>query len=182
MIQGERMPEIPDFVVRKESFSATVYVVNPELLARDDRAQRGVPYLFYLGAIRRELPAEEIPAHTRFPDVKPYVGKTADLEALLAGRRVSDGADLPSTIQVNGEEVHTATLWHEDVPFTRTDVEKFEAYAREYRAEDGRTVRRDLAELRRILAEYDASKAPPQPAEEARPRRSVIGRLLGGLF
>ncbi|MBI5881382.1 hypothetical protein HZB90_04590 [archaeon] len=176
------MPEMPDFVVRKGSFAATVYVVNPELLARDDRAQRGLPYLFYLGAIRRELPAEEIPAHRRFPDVKPYVGKTADLEALLAGRRVSDGTDLPSTIQVNGEEVHTATLWHEDVPFPRTDVERFEAYAREYRAEKGKTVRRDLAELRSILAEYDASKASSLPVEEAKPRRSVIGRLIGALF
>ncbi len=176
------MPDIADFVLRAEGVVAALYVVNPKLVERDDHSKTGVPYLFYLGEGHRNREVGSIPVLSRIRDVTPYAGTKEDLATIVTGRKVSNGTDLPSEVTVNGREIPACTLWHEEVPFsTRLTTARFKAYVAAYRADKDGTIRTDLDNLRRMLAEYDASNAPA-PAAQPTPRKSRFGRLFGGRF
>jgi hypothetical protein len=151
-VDGER-----DFVVSKNNQFVAVYVVNPEILAYDDPKQRGKPFVFYVGNSQRNVPARHMT--DGMGGLRPYVGKQVDLDEMLKGRNCT--AEMPQTVNINGEDVSRRTLCSGRVPFSCGGYHEQDVEIQKFRQDSITRLDYDKF-VQRVLPAYDAKKAEEQ--------------------
>ena len=192
MIKYKSCKKIPDFTVAENNNVAAVYVVNPRILELDNPSERGLPFLFYRGdgrgivveIISNNQPepaqpvlplAKDIPGETSTsePPIRPYVGKSRELDDLLKGRAELGrlGVEkLSETVNINGVAVSIKELCSGYVPFSFGVGHEFDAKAF-YQGK--RNFRTDLGEFKQVLARYD---------EEERAYKATLGYKVRHCF
>lgn len=174
----------PDFYTTHNIVTTAVYVVNPELLASEDKSLWGKPFLFYCG--KHTEPVEEIlgnmygHVHRNEGDEEPircFVGKSEELSDLLSGRIVGMPA---KEVTIDNEVVKSDRLYNCYVPFSggvyhETDVARWNATG-------GKNVRTDFVEFKEKLRAYDEKKKAERQAEERRVYESTLGYKIRHLL
>ncbi len=159
--------EYPYFGMGSNNAVVSLYAIHPELLALDDAAQRGKPFLFYIGGHFQEKSGREI--EEGWGGLKPYVGKRAELADLLDGRTNSFTAEwlkvkpyageftkLPEYVMINGERVEAKTLSSGWVPFSFGVGHEYDC--KRFQETNGGNVRLDLEEFKDVLARFEEMK------------------------
>lgn len=164
----QTQPNYPYFGMGSNNSVVALYVLHPELLAKDDPTQRGKPFLFYVGGRQEDVPAREI--EEGFAGLRPYVGTKSELADILNGRTDKSYASwlgidaakkpfdkLPERVTINGEEVLRERLSSGWVPFSFGVRHEYDC--QEFKRTNGGNVRLDFEKFKSVLAKFDARKA-----------------------
>ena len=162
-----KQPNYPYFHQAGNNNITAIYVVHPELLAKDDETQRGRPFLFYTGMYDTNKSARQIV--DGLAGLYPYVGKKKELADLLDGKTDQFTAEwldiraaeytfsrLLERVQINGEEVLTERLSSGYVPFSFGVGHEYDC--KRFQETNGRNVRLDFEKFKEVLAEFEAKK------------------------
>ncbi len=151
--------EYPYFHTASNNSVTAVYVVHPELLAKDDATQRGRPFLFYTGSQDQHKSAQQI--SEGWSGLQPYVGKKGDLEQLVA-KSPKNAQKLPEQVMINDREVLTEKLSCGYVPFSFGVGHEYDC--KRFQETNGGNVRLDFEQFKQVLAGFEAQKEVEQKA------------------